>query len=111
MDRQKVDIFITTNQKFFPSEKIMYLKDKLSTVSDEKFATISAVKFKNPTAVLVVSILLGTFGIDRFIIGDVLVGVLKLLTVGLCGVLTIFDWFTISKKAKEMNFNNIITFL
>ena len=29
MDQQKVDMFIMTNQKFFPAEKIMYLKDKL----------------------------------------------------------------------------------
>ena len=29
MDAQKVDLFVMTNQKYFPAEKIVYLKDKL----------------------------------------------------------------------------------
>ena len=29
MDSQKVDLFVMTNQKYFPAEKIIYLKDKL----------------------------------------------------------------------------------
>jgi len=38
-------------------------------------------------------------------------GILKLLTAGVCGVLTIIDWFTISKKTRELNFNNLMTLL
>jgi hypothetical protein len=36
-------------------------------------------------------------------LGDTGMGVLKLLTGGCCGVLTIIDWFTITKKAKQKN--------
>lgn len=55
---------------------------------------------KDPNTVLLVSIFLGVLGIDRFMIGDTGMGILKLLTCGCCGVLTIIDWFTISKKTK-----------
>lgn len=33
------------------------------------------------------------------------------LPFGCCGILTIIDWFTVSKKTKELNFNNIMTIL
>ena len=41
--------------------------------------------------------------VHRFMIGDTGMGILKLLTCGCCGVLTIIDWFTISKKVKQKN--------
>lgn len=109
MDAQKLDMFIMTNQKFFPSEKIMYLKERLRDIDDEKFSLISTIELKDPTTILLVSIFLGTLGIDRFMIGDTGMGILKLLTGGLCGILTIIDWFTISNKTKELNFNKIMT--
>lgn len=31
----------TDNQKYFPEEKIVYLKDKLRTMDDDKFSLIS----------------------------------------------------------------------
>lgn len=111
MDQQKVDMYIMSNQKYFPAEKIMYLKEKLLAADEEKMSMISAVELKDPTTILLISIFLGGLGIDRFMIGDTGMGVLKLLTGGCCGVLTIIDWFTISNKAKELNFNNVITLL
>lgn len=111
MDMQKVDMFIMSNQKYFPSEKIMYLKEKLKFLDDDRFSMISTVELKDPTTILLVSIFLGGLGIDRFMIGDTGMGVLKLLTGGVCGILAIYDWFTISKKTKELNFNNIMTLL
>ena len=111
MDQQKIDMFIMTNQKYFPAEKIMFLKDKLRTIDEEKFNLVSAIDFKEPTTILIISLFLGTLGIDRFMLGDTGLGVLKLLTAGCCGIMTIIDWFTVTKKAKEVNFNNIMTLL
>ena len=110
-EQQKIDMFIMTNQKYFPAEKMVYLKDKLRTLDDEKFSLISTMEFKDPTTLLLISIFVGGLGIDRFMLGDTGMGILKLLTGGCCGVLTIIDWFTISKKAKETNFNNLMTLI
>ena len=94
MDQNKVDMYIMTNQKYFPAEKIMYLKEKLAAMDENKFTMVSTVELKDPTTILLVSIFLGSLGIDRFMLGD-----------------TGIDWFTVSKKTKELNFNNIMTVL
>lgn len=111
LEQSKIDMYIMTNQKYFPEEKIIYLKDKLRTMDDEKFSLISTIELKDPTTILLVSIFLGALGIDRFMIGDTGMGILKLLTLGCFGILTIIDWFTISKKTKEVNFNKIMTLI
>lgn len=111
MDAQKVDMYIITNQKYFPPEKIMYLKERLSNMDDSKFSLISTIELKDPTTILLISIFLGGLGIDRFMLGDTGMGVLKLLTGGVCGILTIIDWFTCSGKAKEYNFNKVMALI
>lgn len=108
VDKQKVDMFIMSNQKYFPSEKIMYLKDKMYRMDESKFSLLSTVELKDPTTLLLVSLFLGPLGVDRFMIGDVGLGILKLLTMGCCGILSIVDWFIIQKKTKELNFNNVM---
>lgn len=111
MDQQKLDMYIMTNQKYFPEEKIVYLREKLAGVDDSKFAMLSTISLKDPMVTVLVSIFLGGLGIDRFMIGDTGMGILKLLTGGCCGILTIIDWFTIGKKAKEKNFNSVMMML
>lgn len=108
MDAQKVDMFIMTNQKYFPAEKIVFLKQKLMEADESKFMLASSVELKDPTTILLVSLFLGPLGIDRFMLGETGMGILKLLTAGGCGILAIIDWFTVQKKAKELNFNNLM---
>lgn len=111
LDQQKIDMYIMTNQKYFPEEKIVYLKDRLRTMDEEKFSLISTIEMKKPTTLLLVSIFLGTLGIDRFMLGDTGMGILKLLTAGCCGILTIVDWFTVSKRTKDLNFNKVMSLI
>ncbi len=111
VDRQKADMFLMTNQKYFPAEKIVFLREKLYTTEESKFLIASAVELKDPTTMLLISLFLGSWGVDRFMMKDTGMGVLKLLTLGCCGVLTIIDWCSIQKKVKEQNFNTIMTLL
>lgn len=111
MTQDKVDMYVMTNQKYLPAEKIVFLKQKLMEADESKFNMVSAVDFKDPTTILLVSIFLGGLGIDRFMLGETGMGILKLLTGGVCGILTIIDWFSVSKKAKEINYNNIMMLL
>lgn len=111
MTQERVDMYVMTNQKYLPAEKIVFIKQKLLSVDEEKFNLISAVEFKDPTTILLVSIFLGTLGIDRFMLGDIGMGILKLLTLGLCGILTIVDWFVVQKKTRELNYNNLMMIL
>ena len=111
MDMQKVDMFIMTNQKYLPAEKIQMLRDRLMAADDNKMVMLSGVEMKDPTTILLVSIFLGSLGIDRFMLGENGMGILKLLTGGCCGILTIIDWFTVQKKAKDANFQKLMAIL
>ena len=64
---------------------------------------ISTVQLKDPTTSLIISILAGSLGIDRFMIGDTGLGVGKLLTCGGLGIWTIIDWFLIMGATREKN--------
>ena len=111
VDKQKVDMFMMANLKYFPTEKIMFLKEKLYHMDESRFAMISCIELKDPTTLLLISLFLGSLGVDRFMLKETGMGVLKLLTFGCCGVLTIIDWFSVQKKVKELNFNNLMLML
>lgn len=111
VDKQKVDMFLMTNQKYFPAEKIVFLREKLYSIDESRFMLISAVELKDPTTMLLISLFLGGLGVDRFMMKETGMGILKLLTGGCCGVLTIIDWCSIQKKTKERNFNDIMPLL
>lgn len=107
MDKQQIDLYLTTNAKYFEPTAIPILRSKLEKADEATFLSIQACELKDPTVLLLVSLFLGPLGIDRFMLGDIGMGVLKLLTVGCCGILTIIDWFTISKKTKQKNLTTI----
>ncbi|MDP3915520.1 MAG: TM2 domain-containing protein [Bacteroidota bacterium] len=107
MEAQKVDMFIMSNAKFFESHQINGVRERLLAIDDSKWAMISTVQLKDPTTSLIVSILAGPFGIDRFIIGDTGMGIGKLLTCGGLGIWTIIDWFMIMGATREKNMQTI----
>jgi len=108
MDSQKVDVFFASKAKYFPADKIVIMKEKLKAADDSRFEVISAIDLKDPMMMFLVSFFVGGLGVDRFMLGDIGMGVLKLLTAGVCGVLTIIDWFLIMGKTREANYNAIM---
>lgn len=111
MTQELVDMYIMANQKYLPPEKIVFLQQRLLEADDEKFNLISAIEFKDPDTFLMVSIFFGVLGIDRFMLGETRMGILKLLTGGVCGVLAVADWFSIQKKVRDLNYNNLMLVL
>lgn len=109
MDSNRVDMFVATMSNKFPSSNLMTVRERLEKLDDSKMVVIQSIDYKDPTTMLLISLFLGTFGVDRFMLGDTGMGVLKLLTAGLCGILTIIDWFKVQSKTKEWNFNKFMT--
>ncbi|HLX13468.1 MAG TPA: TM2 domain-containing protein [Bacteroidota bacterium] len=107
MDQSKVDLFMMTYSKYFEGHHLMAIRDQLLKLDDSKMIQIQSVNMKDPTMVLIVSIIGGHFGIDRFIIGDTGVGVAKLLTCGGLGIWTIVDWFMIMGRTRQVNMERI----
>ena len=111
MDAQKVDMFIMSNGKFFESHQMTMIRERLIALDDSKWAMLSTVQLKDPTTTLIISILAGSLGIDRFMLGDTGLGVGKLLTCGGLGIWTIIDWFQIQKSTREKNMEKIKSLL
>jgi TM2 domain-containing membrane protein YozV len=111
MDANKVDMFIMSNAKFFESHQLHIIRDRLITIDDSKWVMISTVQFKDPSTSLIISIIGGHFGIDRFVIGDTGLGIAKLLTCGGLGIWTVIDWFMIQGATREKNMQKLQQFL
>lgn len=104
MEQNKIDMFIASMGSKFPSEKLMLMRNQLEKVDDSKLMVIQSIEYKDPTTLLIVSILIGGLGIDRFMLGQTGMGIGKLLTCGGGGIWTIIDWFSIKKATKELNY-------
>lgn len=111
MDSQKVDLFIMTNAEYFEAHQLAEIKERLLNLDDSKWSTIQTVKLKKPQTGLIFSLLLGSYGVDRFWAGDTGKGVGKLLTCGGFGVWTIIDWFTIQSSIRAKNYITIKQFI
>ncbi len=111
MDSQKADMFLINNGKFFPEEKMHVVRDLLTRTEDTKAFAVQTLSFQDPTTLLIVSIFAGSFGVDRFMLGQTGLGLAKLFTCGGLGFWTIIDWFVIMNKTKEVNLNKLLTII
>ncbi|MCL2087623.1 MAG: TM2 domain-containing protein [Oscillospiraceae bacterium] len=87
MQTDKVDMYLMTNGKSFPAEQTATLREKLLTLDDSQFMAVQSTEIKSPTTMLIVSLFFGSLGVDRFMLGQVGMGILKLLTGGLFGTI------------------------
>jgi TM2 domain-containing membrane protein YozV len=111
MESNKVDMFILANSKFFESHQLPQIRERLLMIDDSKWGVIQTIQFKDPTTSIIVSLLAGGLGVDRFMIGDTGLGVGKLLTCGGLGIWAIIDWFMIMDATREKNYTKLSAFL
>ena len=112
MTEANVKLALTILANKVPEEKMLLLKNKLSDSTDEKLDEIMCLKLHNPSHILLFSVILGGFGVDRFMIDDIGLGVAKLLLNGITfGIWQLVDIFFSYNKAKEKNFNSVMQIL
>ena len=97
--------FLLENQRKFNTIDLMTIKQQLENMSDKELVMLNSVNFKDPTVALILSVIVGGWGVDRFYIGDTGLGVLKLITGGGLGVWWLVDLFVITGKTKKNNVN------
>lgn len=79
------------------------LQALLQDAPDDKVAVLTSLPIKKVQTIFLVSWFLGGFGVDRFMLGQTGMGVVKLLTGGGCVVLALLDCINHSKNAKQYN--------
>ena len=58
---------------------------------------------KDRTTGLILAVLIGKFGVDRFYLNDIGLGILKFVTLGGCLIWWVVDWFTVQGRVDEYN--------
>jgi TM2 domain-containing membrane protein YozV len=108
MEQIKIEMFIASMSNKFPPEKLMMMRSQLEKLDDNKLMILQSINYKDPTTMIIVSILIGHLGIDRFMLGETGLGVAKLLTCGGLGIWTIVDWFTVMGRTRELNYQKFL---
>lgn len=93
-----------------PSDSAYTFRQRLASLPDSAAPYFYSVPLHDTTTVIIVSVFLGGLGIDRFIIGDVGMGIAKLLLLNwlTCGIFPIVDIFLCYKRAKRKNFEKLM---
>lgn len=102
-------MFLSLWSDSIPEGSGLMLQPRLEKLDESKMASVAAIALKSPIVGLILGLLLGIFGVDRFYKGDVGLGFLKFLTVlffvGLIWV--VIDWILVWKGIKQDNLNKI----
>ena len=65
------DQWLAINAKYFPAEQIQYIRQRIEALPEAQRPMLYTLSFQDPTMMLVISLLGGSLGIDRFILGQV----------------------------------------
>jgi TM2 domain-containing membrane protein YozV len=95
--------FILENKSNFKTSDLLMAKERLESLSATELLALNDIEFKDPVISITLSVLIGGLGVDRFYIGDIGLGVAKLLTGGGLGIWWLVDMFIISGKTKKNN--------
>ena len=98
---EQTNLLLMTYCKYFPEENIMMLKKKFDQLDESKKSLMYSLQFKDPITTLILSLLVGGLGIDRFYIGDMMAAVtmnpniaIALAGIVLAPFLLFSQWFT-----------------
>ena len=104
MESDKVNHILMMLSSKIPAGSIPSVRTRLENteISDSEVMTLQS-QMKDPLLSILLSIFIGSLSIDRFYIGDVGLGIGKLLTAGGCGIWWLIDIFLIVDATKQKN--------
>jgi len=107
----RVRCWLAANASKLTENQLPILKDRLMAMSDAELDRLTYVNLTDPLLMLVISICFGVLGVDRFVLGDIGLGVGKLITCGGIYIWWIVDLFYIMDATKEKNLQRLNTAL
>ena len=112
--RQKnalVERFLVLNQNDLPDDKIPMLRENMLHCSMRKLSEIQSLSFRRVGNMQFISFILGWSGVDRMLVGEIGIGLLKLCTFGCCGLLMLYDWVAMPFKTRYYNYLQVMSVL
>lgn len=108
ISQNQIDMFLAIHGKKFSAYQLNLIKEDLPKLTESQFQSVLVADFKDPTTMLIISLLGGMLGIDRFMLNDSGLGIAKLLTCGGLYIWLIIDWFLIQDRTREYNFELLL---
>jgi hypothetical protein len=108
MEANKVEQLLLMHATKLQPESINLVRNKLLEMEDATTAQIIFSQLKDPTIALVLSIVVGAYGVDRFYIGDIGMGIGKVLTCGGALIWYLIDIFMIQDATRRKNFETVM---
>ncbi len=108
MNEQNTNNYLTAYGKYFPTEAMADLRQRLNQTNENSWTMVQNVSVKDPIVMFVISFFLGSLGVDRFLLGQIGLGIFKLITFGGFGVWTIIDWFLIMGATRRSNYLKVV---
>ncbi len=99
--------YVYDKKSYFPSDKLDDLMEMLMDCDDDAFKEIKKAHFQSPVLITLLSIVLGIYGVDRFVVGDYKLGLFKLFTGGGFLAMWLVDIFKIGKDVQDYNYIKI----
>ncbi len=109
MDISEANQLLALYGNRLPIESMEMIRKRLIEM-EYSIASIRMAQFKDPTMALILSVLVGSLGVDRFYIGDVGLGVGKLLTCGGAYIWWLIDLFMIQDATRRKNMEMFLMF-
>jgi len=97
------DQFLMMNGRYFRPQHFQQIRMVLDQLNERQIAQVAGADYKDPTTLLIISIFVGQLGVDRFLLGQVGLGVLKLLTLGGCWIWWLVDCILIMGNTRDHN--------
>ncbi|WP_278565232.1 TM2 domain-containing protein [Prevotella melaninogenica] len=112
MESDKVNHILMMLSSKIPAGSIPSVRTRLENtdISESEILALQS-QMKDPLLSILLSIFIGSLGIDRFYIGDVGLGIGKLLTGGGCGIWWLIDIFLIVDATKQKNLEQLSYYL
>lgn len=102
--KTKYELWFSDNKKYFNEESQPIVYAQLENFSDAQFEILCETKLKKTNLSVILALLFGMYGADRFYLGSITVGLVKIFTLGGFGIVYILDIFTAKKRTYEYNY-------
>jgi len=103
MDAHNVDMFLFSNSKYLEESQMYYIRERLLTLDEPRWRMLQYMQFHDPVIILIISLVTGPLAVDRFMLGDIGLGVVKLITCGGLGIWVLIDWIMIMNITRRKN--------